>query len=431
MAKFLGELLVEKHLITMDQLERALQIQEEEDASLGCILVEQKLIVDVALADLISSHFGIPQVGLRELSLATAEAVATLSPLLMNRYKVFPLGLLPNGLKVAMVDPTDKEVTQIIYMRAKQEVLPVVAPYHLITGCIRQRYKLPGDPIKGEAMKSTEAPAPDSRSVDGKPGRQLKILYAVTDATEGKNLSRTLARSCAVRITVSPKELFAATEREEFDLLMLDSAFCPADQRQIVSILKGEHRGEAPAYVANPPRINYPPVVFLGKESKNADGQPATLAGCEVLGKPLNLTDIKLVLSRLTTMQGGMIGAHGKKVLIADDMQTMRMMIKSFLKPSGYEVLEANNGEEVLEVLARTTVDLILLDCLMPVMDGITCCKKLKDNSATKDIPIIILTSKDNYKMVVDALSAGCNAYVPKPLDETKLLTKVRFYLSR
>lgn len=117
-----------------------------------------------------------------------------------------------------------------------------------------------------------------------------------------------------------------------------------------------------------------------------------------------------------------------KKVLVVEDVDLNRELVVQLLEDR-YQVIEAVNGQEGVEVAERERPDLILMDLSLPVMDGWEASRKLKAHDELKSIPIIALTA---HAMVGDeekALSAGCDDYLVKPLDEDELFAKLARYL--
>jgi two-component system alkaline phosphatase synthesis response regulator PhoP len=113
-----------------------------------------------------------------------------------------------------------------------------------------------------------------------------------------------------------------------------------------------------------------------------------------------------------------------KRILIADDEETVRTLVKRLLGKS-YKILEAENGEEAVKVAVNEKPDLILMDILMPRMDGLTACYAIKRNPATKEIPVVMLTAVDyelNRKLSKDVM--GAQDYITKPFD-SEMLTSV------
>jgi CheY-like chemotaxis protein len=119
-----------------------------------------------------------------------------------------------------------------------------------------------------------------------------------------------------------------------------------------------------------------------------------------------------------------------KKVLLVDDTETVLMFERMLLRGSGFETEVARNGVQALEQVAKDRPDLILLDIMMPVMDGIETCRRLKSNPATKNIPVFIVTTKGADDMVEQAFEAGCDDFLTKPIDKLLLLKKMKSYFS-
>ncbi len=114
------------------------------------------------------------------------------------------------------------------------------------------------------------------------------------------------------------------------------------------------------------------------------------------------------------------------KILIVDDTETMRLYEHMLLSGQGYELTMAENGVEALEKIAEDKPDLVLLDIMMPLMDGIECCKKIKKDPTTKDVKVVMVTTKSEYEKVKEAFAAGCDDYVTKPIDRVELLSKLK-----
>jgi len=114
------------------------------------------------------------------------------------------------------------------------------------------------------------------------------------------------------------------------------------------------------------------------------------------------------------------------RVLICDDQPDIVNALKIYLKPEGYELLSATNGREALELASQ--VDLILMDIMMPVMDGIVATDKIREFS---NVPIILLTAKSETEDVVLGLNVGADDYITKPFVPVEVLARVRSQLRR
>src|SRR6187397_3200044 len=117
------------------------------------------------------------------------------------------------------------------------------------------------------------------------------------------------------------------------------------------------------------------------------------------------------------------------RILIVDDNETNRDILMARLGPQGYELKQAADGEEALAAVRALLPDLILLDVMMPKVDGIEVCKQLKGDAALPFMPIILCTAKADSKDVVAGLEAGADEYLTKPIDQTALVARVKSVL--
>ena len=113
------------------------------------------------------------------------------------------------------------------------------------------------------------------------------------------------------------------------------------------------------------------------------------------------------------------------KVLIAEDSKTEQVHLKQLLEASGYEVAVVDSGNEVLESIGSFKPDLILMDILMEGGDGYQTCRKLKRNDETKDIPIIMVSSKSNEVDRKWAIQLGALDYIVKPYVDAELMQRL------
>ncbi len=118
------------------------------------------------------------------------------------------------------------------------------------------------------------------------------------------------------------------------------------------------------------------------------------------------------------------------KILIVDDVPKNIQILGNILKKELYQISYALNGSEALEMVNTQSYDLILLDVMMPGMDGFEVCKILKTNSETSDIPIIFLTAKAEKENVIRGFKYGAEDYVTKPFSADELLARVKTHLS-
>jgi two-component system alkaline phosphatase synthesis response regulator PhoP len=116
-----------------------------------------------------------------------------------------------------------------------------------------------------------------------------------------------------------------------------------------------------------------------------------------------------------------------RKILVADDELYIRLLVKDILEPE-FTVLEASNGEEAVNIAANEQPDLVLMDILMPKLDGYTACYAIKNNELTKDIPVVMLTGVGHELNRQLSQEMGATAYITKPFNPENLLDKARQY---
>lgn len=117
-----------------------------------------------------------------------------------------------------------------------------------------------------------------------------------------------------------------------------------------------------------------------------------------------------------------------KTILLVDDEQRMLDLLELFLAPHGYRCLQATDGQKALELFNVEDVHLVLLDVMMPGMDGWEVCRRIRDVSA---VPVILLTARSDKSDVVKGLDQGADDYITKPFDERELTARVRVALRR
>lgn len=116
------------------------------------------------------------------------------------------------------------------------------------------------------------------------------------------------------------------------------------------------------------------------------------------------------------------------KILIVDDDTEIRKVMGIYLENEGYEILKAENGESALKLVAENEIDLILLDIMMPGMDGIETCMKIRE---TNVMPIIFLSAKSEDLDKVQGLASGADDYISKPFNAMELIARVKSQLRR
>lgn len=113
-------------------------------------------------------------------------------------------------------------------------------------------------------------------------------------------------------------------------------------------------------------------------------------------------------------------------VLVVDDDEDSRRLLSHLLERRGYSVVLADGGQAALDVLGSTDVDVVLLDVMMPVMDGFAVCRELKKSPATATIPIILLTARDDMETRATGMNLGVSDFLAKPVNKEDLFLRVK-----
>jgi PAS domain S-box-containing protein len=116
-------------------------------------------------------------------------------------------------------------------------------------------------------------------------------------------------------------------------------------------------------------------------------------------------------------------------ILVVDDLTQNNDLLEAYLTPQGYEIIKAVSGEEALEKLASNQIDLILLDVMMPGMDGFEVTRRIRQDKKTKLMPIILVTALKETEDRIKGIQAGCDDYISKPFNKMELLARVQSLL--
>jgi len=120
-----------------------------------------------------------------------------------------------------------------------------------------------------------------------------------------------------------------------------------------------------------------------------------------------------------------------EKILIVEDEEAIQQVLSFQMECEGYRYSQARTGAEALQLAEKESPDLILLDLMLPILDGLEVCRCLKKNSKTEDIPIIMLTAKGDEIDIVTGLELGADDYIVKPFSNKVLLARIRAALRR
>lgn len=116
-------------------------------------------------------------------------------------------------------------------------------------------------------------------------------------------------------------------------------------------------------------------------------------------------------------------------ILVVDDITQNNELLEAYLEPQGYEIIKAVSGEEALQKLANNKIDLILLDVMMPGMDGFEVTRRIRQDPKTKLMPIILVTALKETEDRIKGIQAGCDDYISKPFNKMELLARVQSLL--
>ncbi|MEM3486518.1 MAG: response regulator transcription factor [Candidatus Methanomethyliaceae archaeon] len=117
-----------------------------------------------------------------------------------------------------------------------------------------------------------------------------------------------------------------------------------------------------------------------------------------------------------------------RRILIAEDEKTLRNLVIAFLKAAGYEAFGASDGEQAIAIFQEIPIDLVILDVVMPKLDGFEVCQRLRQQS---DVPIVILTALDKTEDVVRGFETGADDYITKPFTLEELKARIEAILRR
>ncbi len=113
-------------------------------------------------------------------------------------------------------------------------------------------------------------------------------------------------------------------------------------------------------------------------------------------------------------------------ILLVDDDPNLRDMLRQMLEMGGFEVTEAEDGLDALAKLAKITPDIMVLDVMMPNLDGVSLCRRLRSEAEFVSLPIIMLSGKTQQRAVQEGLAAGANLYLCKPITVSELIQAAR-----
>jgi CheY-like chemotaxis protein len=212
-------------------------------------------------------------------------------------------------------------------------------------------------------------PRPESKAITAR----SKLVLVIDDKLDARLLLSQLLEECGCRVITADSGEAALRHAREVhpDLILLDLMMPEMNGWQVLEKLKSD------------PAVSGIPVVIASVIA--AENRGTLLGALDVLQKPVTQEDIQRVLHRLP---------HSK-VLVVDDSESDRLLMKTALEADGVEVQTAVSGRDGLELLQRFTPDVVALDLMMPEMDGFTFLERLRKNPAHEHLPVVIVTAKD------------------------------------
>jgi len=120
-----------------------------------------------------------------------------------------------------------------------------------------------------------------------------------------------------------------------------------------------------------------------------------------------------------------------KKILVVDDSATIHMIVRMVLGKDRYTLVTANDGKEAIDKARAERPDLVVMDVVMPRMTGFEACREMRKDDVTKDIPVILVTTRGEPESVEKGFASGCSDYVTKPINSLELLSKVQSFLGQ
>jgi len=293
---------------------------------------------------------------------------------------------------------------------------------------------LPGDlESKDEETPHQKLAQPKIKEVSSKAASndgKSKILIVEDDKDFASTVAEEIGREGMLALTANTgKDALRIVKEEQLEGIILDLGLPDMNGIEILRELKSTKE------------LSKIPVYIISGSKKNKSVHSKDIIG--YMQKPVNLEDIDMairelsLISKKTTSLDRVRGSYltgsdnelagnelkGKKILAVDDDVKNIFVLSSALETKGAEVIEAMNGKKALEILEETPVDLILMDIMMPEMDGYVTIKAIRKNEQLKSIPIIALTAKamkDDKKKCIDA---GANDYITKPVDYDTLIS--------
>ena len=169
--------------------------------------------------------------------------------------------------------------------------------------------------------------------------------------------------------------------------------------------------------------LDVPVIILTGHMTEEGERVLTSKDIVGFLSKPVKFDDLRKLVSAVFA---GSAADRKPRVLAADDSEDTRLLVETFLDKAGFEVKTLDRGSNVLLVVESFRPDLVILDLVMPEMDGFEVCDELRGNPDTADMPVILLTAKASQAYIKKAVSLGVIGYIVKPFTEDLLVTRVK-----
>ncbi|OWK45318.1 response regulator [Fimbriiglobus ruber] len=248
------------------------------------------------------------------------------------------------------------------------------------------------------------------------------ILYTEDNKINRDMLSRRLERKGYRVLTAeNGSDGVAQATAHKPDLILMDMSMPVMDGWEATRRLKGN------------PETKPIPVIALTAHAMLGDRERAMEAGCDDYEmKPIDLDRLLIKIEALISDAAAAVAAVPQilSLLIVDDNKLNREVLGRRLKRPEYKILEARSGREALDVVQKGGIDLVLLDSMMPEMTGLEVLQVIRAEYTIIDLPVIMVTAKEQTEEVVAALEAGANDYVTKPLNFPVVLARIHTQLA-
>ena len=254
-----------------------------------------------------------------------------------------------------------------------------------------------------------------------------RVLVIDDSATFRDQLKQALeGAGYQVSEAVSGEEGLARAAAERPDAVVVDGVLPGIDGATVVRRLKSDTA------------LRGTPCLLLTAAEGAGDELRALEAGADAYVRKSE--DLGVILVRLAALLRGAVAPGGraspsllgpKRLLAVDDSVTYLQALGSQLRQEGYDVVLATSGEEALQLLEAQSVDCILLDLLMPGLSGQETCKRIKQRAEWRDIPLVMLTARDEREAMIEGINAGADDYIAKAADFDVLTARLRAQLRR